>query len=178
MHFSVHALAVCCDMSSNQLASLGISLWPTAQEATVGPSKSFLDILWRPIKYPKHVSLQTKTHLNSFHTHISQPDFECSNFETVFIPVQRNPVVAYLALWTNNCLLLHNYELSFIYLFFIYFTGEKWSILTLCMYNKEGSPVMMRDRYQTFMEAARAFRMSRNDVVSTWSHHSGYSLSD
>lgn len=67
-------------MNSNQLTSLGISLWPTAQEATVGPSEFYLDLSWRPIKYPKHVSLHTKTHVNSFHKHISQPDFESSNF--------------------------------------------------------------------------------------------------
>ena len=74
------------DMNSNQLTSLGISLWPTAQEATVGPSKSFLDLSWRPIKYPKHVSLHTKTRVHSFHTHISQPDFESSNFWSSFYP--------------------------------------------------------------------------------------------
>lgn len=63
--------AVLCDMDSNQLTSLGISLWPTAREATLGPSKSFLDLSLYPIKYHKHINWQAQIHAHKhLHTHI------------------------------------------------------------------------------------------------------------
>lgn len=63
--------AVLCGMNSNQLTSLGISLWPTAREATLGPSKSFLDLSLYPIKYHKHINWQAQIHAHKhLHTHI------------------------------------------------------------------------------------------------------------
>lgn len=101
IHFSAEAPAVCCDMNSNQIASLGTSLWPTAQDATVGPSKSFLDLSGHPIMYRKHLSLHTKTHVNSFHTHFTARFLNFPTSATVFIRVQGNNLLAYLVLGTN-----------------------------------------------------------------------------
>lgn len=147
MHFSVHALAVCCDMNSNQLTSLGISLWPTAQEATVGPSKSFLDLSQRPIKNHKHVSLHTKTCVNSYHTHILQPDFWILQLLQQLLekPHRSAPGMVY-----KYCQLLNIYYITF--------------MLKLFIYKKEHAVVTKGDWYQQFW----AFRMSKNDLLSVW----------
>lgn len=54
-----------CGVNSNQLTSLGISLWPTAQEATVGSWKSFLDRSLFLIKCHKDINWHPDMHVDT-----------------------------------------------------------------------------------------------------------------